>query len=134
MTHTTEQVKELLKPRYKVIGDFPHSSMPVGMIIKVETKDLAFWDKYPHLFRKLHWWEEREVSEMPECVSFISKSLKEKYGDEDEAKIRKFIKIIRWAKDDEGNWFYSGSKFNRIGHTYMPATLEEYNQYIQTKK
>lgn len=27
-----------------------------------------FYDKYPHLFKRLSWWEEREESEMPEYV------------------------------------------------------------------
>lgn len=69
--NTEQKIQELLKPRYKVIGDFPHSSMPVGMVFCKEYSDGDFWDKYPHLFRKLEWWEERTVEEMPEYIKIV---------------------------------------------------------------
>ena len=70
--------RELLQPRYEVIADYPKSDFKVGQIIQcsddlVNDKDVgAFllkfkysFDKYPHLFKKLNWWEHRKVEDMP---------------------------------------------------------------------
>jgi len=59
--------KELLIPRYQVIADYPNSPYKIGAIAKgneclVNPECL---DKYPHLFRKLNWWEHRKIEEMP---------------------------------------------------------------------
>lgn len=68
--------QELLKPRFEVIADYPDSEFKVG---EIEDRD---WMKYvngedetdgilwkisdfPHLFRKLNWWEHRKVEDMP---------------------------------------------------------------------
>ena len=70
--------RELLQPRYEVIADYPKSDFKVGQIIQcsddlVNDKDVgAFlrkfkynFDKYPHLFKKLNWWEHRKIEDMP---------------------------------------------------------------------
>jgi hypothetical protein len=66
-------VEELLKPRYKVIADYPNNSWSVGEII---DRDWG-WDgddeigfkhhisHYPHLFQRLEWWQDRKPEEMP---------------------------------------------------------------------
>lgn len=74
------ETQELLKPRYKVIADYPQNNFPVGYIfpayevevdkvgqqfIDIELKVMA---KYPHLFRPLQWWEERKPEEMPDWL------------------------------------------------------------------
>lgn len=66
----------LLAPRYKVIADWPLSELSetrIGQIFEITITDVAtldvvlpLYDKYPHLFRKLEWWEERKPEEMPE--------------------------------------------------------------------
>lgn len=67
---TTE---ELLIPRYEIIADYPNNSFgKVGDIITPQSfeseDDFYDWelDKYPHLFRSLHWAEKREIEELPE--------------------------------------------------------------------
>ncbi|MEZ7496490.1 hypothetical protein QO206_13410 [Leeuwenhoekiella aequorea] len=67
---------ELLKPRFEVIADFPDNHYgKVGTILDRdwskypnddETQE-AIWriSQFPHLFRKLNWWERREKHEMP---------------------------------------------------------------------
>lgn len=88
-----------MKPRYKVIADYPGSEFKVGAImIFIEkfmhrtdgtAKSIRYSDvfksgnaiimvsgpnaihQYPHLFKPLAWWEEREVGDMPgyiECA------------------------------------------------------------------
>ena len=79
--------RELLQPRYEVIDDYPKSDFKVGDIIQcsddlVNDKDVgAFlrkfkynFDKYPHLFKKLNWWEHRKLEDMPKRL--ICKAIK----------------------------------------------------------
>jgi hypothetical protein len=64
-------VDELLEPRFKVIADYPHSPFTVGAIMdkwNSISPDMQHYGKYPHLFKKLEWWEERQPGEMPEYV------------------------------------------------------------------
>lgn len=79
--------KELLRPRYEIIADYPGNTKPIGTIILCPddavgtifanleyganpVEELAdYWckynDRFPHLFRKLNWWEHRKVEDMP---------------------------------------------------------------------
>lgn len=108
--------EELLKPRWEVIATYPDSDFELGSI---EDRD---WAKYvngedesdgvewrisdfPHLFRKLEWWEKRDIKDMPEYLEEISSGMVFKmYG--------------TWNLDDS------------IIKKYIPATLEEYTNYI----
>jgi hypothetical protein len=82
-----KKVEDLLKPRYKVIADYPGNDTPVGTIhdneftVRFHEKTL---NSYPHLFKKLEWWEERKESEMPEYVK--SKNADKNF----------YYKIIKW--------------------------------------
>ncbi len=70
--------KELLEPRYEVIADYPGNENKVGSILVCpkygEDFTVDFWvssnDKYPHLFRKMDWWEGRSVEDMPDKVMY----------------------------------------------------------------
>jgi hypothetical protein len=101
-SNNTQAIEELLVPRYKVIDLFPFNQyFSIGDIIECEhlddrehlaTHERYAWleplknssahnttfyesefNKYPHLFRRLEWWEERQPEEMP-------KYLKDKTG------------------------------------------------------
>jgi hypothetical protein len=74
---------ELLQPRFEVIADYPDSRFKVGQIIETSTKlitekDVGLFlrglkynfEKHPHLFRKLHWWEKRTEDQMPNRVKY----------------------------------------------------------------
>ena len=79
---TTE---ELLKPRYKVVADFPGCIFKVPELLK---EGLVHWETinnkqcfkykgeyiYPHLypsiFQKLEWWEERDEKDLPKYVRY----------------------------------------------------------------
>ena len=75
--------EELLKPRYKIIAAIPFKEEEdfwrVGEILDRnwgwhgddEDGFKYHISDYPHLFKKLEWWEERKVEEMPEYVKLI---------------------------------------------------------------
>lgn len=79
--------KELMKPRYEVIADYPSNLDPVGTILKCPDYDNDFtkeyWvqsnDNYPHLFRKLNWWEYRTAEEMPKKVMSLQGENRDTY-------------------------------------------------------
>ncbi|WP_319502548.1 hypothetical protein [uncultured Draconibacterium sp.] len=65
--------EQLLKPRFEVIADYPKSIFKVGEILNGEliycdTNGPKYSD-YPHLFKKLNWWENRKESEMPKKIT-----------------------------------------------------------------
>lgn len=66
-------IEELLKPRYKIINPFPGDhGFEINSIIEyreytVHDEDFTP-DMYPNLFRKLEWYEERKIEDMPEYV------------------------------------------------------------------
>ncbi len=70
--------EELLLPRWKVIANFPESPYKIGYIIiygyfrlnnsEYFRRDLMM---YPALFKKLDWWEDRKVEDMPTHIKSI---------------------------------------------------------------
>lgn len=148
--NTKPTVEELLKPRYKVIADWPARQFFIGSILHVHEplpdgrlrifidhepegqKEWYLWntgkigeiDKYPHLFKKLEWWQEREESEMPEYVKWVA-NCHEKGMIEPVTKWHQRAK--HWAADVK-------SQINSIRAEYfMPATHEEYLAYINSQ-
>lgn len=135
--------EELLVPRYKVIADYFYNPYKVGDIITVMYDDRSVHltttryrdefgemvgqqnymhpdelKKFPHLFKKLEWWEERKPEEMPTYVKWES---------------GKVSKVITWKV---------GCDFCKvIDHTYFvstafftPSTQAEQKQYINQKE
>ncbi len=124
----------LMLPRYKVIADWPGVAGEViaGQILTLDDEfvDDLYWvggepfteDKlkdYPHLFKKLEWWEERSPEEMPKFVKCIMGNC-----------IGRFYKVAApsqngrvWHNDNEiEHWHLTSyAKF------YIPITEEEYN-------
>ena len=110
--------EQLLQPRYLVIADYPSSNNEVGDTIDYPTKEMcAFFDKYPHLFRRLEWWEHRKPEDMSRYVKFQEK----------------VYKVIRYRKPNiiriiDDNW--KTEIWQEIGEPYwLPATAEEYEQF-----
>lgn len=73
--------EELLQPRYKVIATWPLNDLhKVGDIIHNPIKPYWFINSqgetnpedYPHLFKKLSWYEDRKPEDMPEYVKQVS--------------------------------------------------------------
>ena len=82
-----DNIQELLKPRYKVIADYPEierHNIRIGDVITI-SESAMYADKtqdgtpvvaidheiFPAVFRRLEWWEDREVSEI-EAVQYLS--------------------------------------------------------------
>jgi hypothetical protein len=126
---TTEQ---LLKPRYKVIADWPPSCpYEIGQVVTikedvltVEAQQRLYWDKYPHLFRKLEWWEDRSPDEI------IQMGFVKDIGDGEVFKVQA-------AHPTRTNQFLLTNKPTPAHYAHMehfnPATLQEYTEYLNTQ-
>lgn len=124
---STEQIKakgdieNLLKPRYKVIADYPASEFFVGSIRKEEIFDLGDneyrYSDFPHLFKPLAWYEDREPDEWPEYVKGLRA-------------VKRLLKV-----EDHGGMFLSilceGETVWGTIWMYEPATEEEYLSYLK---
>lgn len=123
---TTE---ELLKPRYKVIASYPNNEVLVGTKFYKESESFFFpgtdVDKYPHLFRKLSWWEEREEKDMPQYVKMESPFDNLKVG---------IYEVEKWVQEPNADIWFKLS-FDEVGFSMdavkdcFPATPEEYQAY-----
>lgn len=63
--------KELMKPRFELIADYPGNSQPVGTVT-VEISNASYFRKFPNNFRELQWWEHRKAEEMPKKVMSLA--------------------------------------------------------------
>jgi hypothetical protein len=80
--------KELMQPRFEVIETYPRSKFKKGDILERIPNATNDWynadkslfnadilleeiEQYPHLFRKLNWWEKRTADQMPKKVMSI---------------------------------------------------------------
>lgn len=124
--------EELLKPRYKVIADYPNSTWGVGVVIELHPTDnrhpfYGNLHNYPHLFKPLQWWEEREEKDMPVFVKSISTALRMKIGE--------VSKVKAWTKDigKTGVWL-EGKPFSRLIETLVPSTEQEYENWLQLQE
>jgi hypothetical protein len=80
--------EQLLKPRFQVIADYPFNPHAIGAILEAKIESIhqttypyrnefgetvncenychiSSFEKLPHLFRKLNWWEKRKKEDMP---------------------------------------------------------------------
>lgn len=68
----TQRNKQLIPSRFKILADYPNADGTVGDIIHCssipEHDHTGFYSKFPHLFQKLEWWEERHADEMPKYL------------------------------------------------------------------
>ena len=79
---------ELLIPRFEIIAGYPNSIYAIGDLVEEHVPDKFHYisdgnhqyassqtlEKYPHLFRKLNWWEHRKEEDMPKkLISMSSK-------------------------------------------------------------
>lgn len=119
---TTE---ELLQPRFKVIANFPDNTRNIGDIIYVDNKKEKYWsDNYekwlstfPHLFKKLEWFEDRKVEDLPEY-------LKDEFETYDG-----YYKVLKYHLN-LGTVNVINNKYGLLNdqfiQTFQPSTKEEY--------
>jgi hypothetical protein len=129
-------IEELLKPRYKVIADWPGNVLFIGSIL-IKHDAIEDWlqgftfglfpgirmsaaEKYPHLFKELKWWEERRPEEMPEYVKDVEND-------------KIVYRVYGWLQHN--GMFYFGEEEDCVTHTkyFIPITKEEYDHYINSK-
>lgn len=135
--------EEILRPRYKVIDNWPgNTKFEIGDILKgyspgcgggdliLNDKGESVWlspEKYPHLFKKLEWWEDRKESELPEYVKWVNSS----------GSYINHITGWNWTKINNKDTLYlnlEGKHWTTIDGNDLPATKEEYeNQNKDTK-
>lgn len=125
-------VEDLLKPRFKVIADYPNSCLRVGYIIDKPTpilyiqsyangvSDMETFAQYPHLFKALKWWEDRTIENMP------------KYVKNEDGAVYKVIgydtNMVLTVKD------YKGINHFKAASMHLPSTEEDYIDYIKKFK
>lgn len=116
--------EELLRPRYKVIIKAP-GCFKVGTIIEKHKYASGEWyvpnymydpEEFPDVFKKLEWYEERKPEEMPEYLNCPSRKM--------------FFKVESWHK----SYFIIDGRQKMQYRNYIPATLAEYEQYINQKE
>lgn len=152
--------EELLKPRYKVIADFWNSPFKVGHIIEMTGKSKRFplmggnnmenwetwidtdgggancysiikFESYPHLFKKLEWWEERGLDFFSQ-IKYVKWKEIGFFGQRSNLAgcIEKVEKVERMGVIA----FKIPSQTNPIRIEYFePADETEYNDYIKSK-
>ena len=128
--------EELLRPRVKVVKDYPNSPFEVGMILTLfkshhnanyRTTEIGedhrhrisveMVEKYPNFFYPLKWWEYRDEKDMPMYV-------KNDFGS-----VCRVIGVITNLIDIEANDFGGNlTKCTVFSCKWLPATKEEYNQ------
>ena len=119
--------EQLLKPRWKVIADYPGALHNVGYIIQAYENGVAYlvegdsysMNDFPALFKRLKWHEDRELSDMPEYV-------KSTLNNDHVYKVKFFKEDCCITKSP------SGRKLSCI--FLLPATVEEYDYFIQKNK
>lgn len=93
--------EQLMQPRYEIIADAPLLKNKVGEIITSDhlsgriTLNFLFAgvadispDSYPHIFKKLNWWEHRKEEEMPKKL--ICKAIPND---------TEIMEIVKWEMD-----------------------------------
>jgi hypothetical protein len=128
---TTEQ---LLAPRYKMIADYPGNSRPIGFIFTMDKKDSEGWytttgylqemffTMYPHLFRRLEWWQEREISDLPEYIKELSTGKIGKVFEWHRIGGTTFFVINPYSDLQKAKWFNPDF--------FAPATHKQYLDFI----
>ncbi len=131
------KVEQLLITRYKVIADYPLSTLKIGDIICFDgipkpivkggapCNNFGYLENYPHLFEKLEWWDCRKQEELPSYLKIMhsTKGLMVLYMYEGGAYYERVDKMGPYmVRYKEG-----GGTLMRY---FEPATEPEYKEYI----
>lgn len=134
---TTE---ELLKPRYKVIADYPNSNYKLGeVLVLIKNEILNNWkiiryvdnqrdiwfessfQEYPYIFKKLAWYAERKVEDMPQYVI-------------DEDLPLTTLRVECWHITKHDIYAEIENQIKTISAEFLtPSTFEEYEQQNKQK-
>lgn len=129
--------EELLLPRLITIAEDTSGNLKVGEIFGFDDEFGIHWTsknaftpeeitRFPHLFRKLDWWEHRNIEDMPEYVredsgnGYLYKV--EKYTITEDGSMKMLL---------ENGYNYYCNK--NVMWFFQPATEQEYIEYINQK-
>lgn len=125
------KTEELLKPRYKVIAEWPFMAFhlnaihPVDLYTSEGCHDELFFKKYPHLFKELSWWEDRTIEELPIYCRYTKFS-----------ETGHVFKVLYYSPNDKP-WiaYVKGGppNYNIALRDCQPANEEEFLNYQKTK-
>jgi hypothetical protein len=143
-------IEYLLKPRYKVIADWPRPGKydsligaiytlpdlreemdnPTDKILANHKEDwCGYYDHYPHLFKKLEWWEERKPEEMPGYVKYAGTGEIRKVDYFDLEATSSWFMFL-----DGNNHPYCPSGSVLENDHWLAATEQEYTEYQKLKE
>lgn len=117
--------EELMKPRYKIIADYPGNVQDIGCVFRSDLP--SYFNKFPAISQPLPWYAERKPEDMPEYVWY-------KFMEHSTPKCMKVDKQFTSSlgeKNDKG--FCTSGEFYSYSKT-TPATSAEYEQYINSNK
>lgn len=136
--------EELMKPRFKVIADYPGSHFGDNQVLNLNYNNReGLWEytwaehdgmydiseaslkEYPHLFRPLQWWEERDVKDMPEYVKWT------KNWDSNPVREAGDVMVVEWISNS--HFTSEGEDWKLTGGWFIPATETEWEEYLKTK-
>jgi hypothetical protein len=139
-------VEELLKPRYRLVTDYPSIPAKVGDVISENSpahllnylfrsiQTLDELDRFRDIFKKLEWWVDRSEHEIPEYLKYSDRYLHFYHlGHEHKVKVFKISKVKRGnygllVFDDKGIICHHGVD------NFEPATESEYITYLNAQK
>jgi hypothetical protein len=105
--------EQLLKPRFKLIQSFPNQQdYVVDKVIEPGNSEREILREYPHLFKELLWWEDRQLEDMPQKIAH------KLFPDE-------VFKVERWSEDLTTAYLDDGKSVCRLdifkpGAGYFP--------------
>lgn len=128
-----ETIEDFLIPRYEVLINFPGSRYEIGDII-IGPRFEFDMGKYPGVFRKMEWHEQREISDLMK-VKFVMVNKNSYYTAGDVVPVfgykldtrnpnPKFLAF--WVGDDQNHPFNP--------EHVLPRTEEEYDTYEVLRK
>lgn len=125
-------VEDLMKPRYMVIADYPadHSYKVGQILVNVGGFTIPYQgnyktfllDDYPHLFKKLEWWQERKESDLRK-VEYV-KVINYESGYWNKGSIISVVKFCA-EKDKPLGYYVTHNSYIPI-YNLEPATESEY--------
>lgn len=146
---TTKIVKQyslhalLQYDRWMVIALYPGIHYGIGGIIEVEEGKHSYWsgehteivfEDYPHIFRKMGWWEKRLIEDMP---TFVKVSSLPKIGGSYHL-IGDCLQVLQWTfaylPVDEKLYIGAEANGRKFDPTYLiPITEAEYTDAAYKK-
>jgi hypothetical protein len=140
-TTTKPTIEDLLKPRVRVILDYPGSPFANGDILIQDLRTLKeVWIRvqefenirsdrawisheyvrlYPEIFKPVQWWEGREPEELPKYVKNAA----------DKIVFRVEYNFDGHTPSDVKTWNVEAPAFWHSLYDLLPSTKEEYDQH-----